>query len=113
MALALSFGMSAYAETPREELAHAYRLLKIANHDYAGHREAAMRELEAAGRDLGIELEGHDIEHERQMKSDEQVTEARRLLRESRDKLERRDREREAAHLDRAMRELDAALEVK
>jgi hypothetical protein len=111
--LALSFGVRAYAETPREELAHAYILLKLANADYAGHRAKAMKELETAGKDLGLSLEGRGSEHERQLKSDEQVAEARRLLREARDKLEARDRDRAAAHLEKAIAEIDAALKVR
>ena len=111
--LALSFGVRAYAETPREELAHAYILLKLANADYAGHRAKAMKELETAGKDLGLSLEGRGSEHERQLKSDEQVAEARRLLREARDKLEARDRDRAAAHLEKAIVEIDAALKVR
>lgn len=111
--LALSFGVRAYAETPREELAHAYILLKLANADYAGHRAKAMKELETAGKDLGLSLEGRGSKHERQLKSDEQVTEARRLLREARDKLEARDRDRAAAHLEKAIAEIDAALKAR
>lgn len=113
IALALSLGVSAYAETPREELAHAYALLKLANHDYDGHRVKAMKELEIAGESLGMKLEAHGSEHERKWKSDEQLAEAHRLLREARDKLEARDRDRAAAHVEKAIKETDAALRVK
>jgi hypothetical protein len=113
VALALAVGVSAYAETPREEVAHAHRLLKLANHDYAGHRVKAMKELEAAGKALHLELGGELIEHERQWKSDEQLVEARRLLREARNKLEKEDRDRVAARLDKAIEEIDTALKVK
>ena len=109
----MSLGARAYAETPREELAHAYALLKLANHDYDGHRVKAMKELEVAGKALELEFGGHGSEHERQWKSDEQLAEARRLLREARDKLEARDRERAAAHVEKAIKETDAALRVK
>jgi hypothetical protein len=112
-ALTLAFGLSAHAETPREELVHAYHLLKKADHDYAGHRVKAMGEVEIAGRALGLELGGEAPERERQWKSDEQLTEARRLLREAREKLERRDRDRVADHVDIAVKEIDAALKVK
>ena len=111
--LALSLGVSAYAETPREEIAHAYVLLKHAKADYDGHRGKAMKELEIVGESLGLKLEGHGSEHESQWKSDEQVAEARRLLREARDKLEARDRDRAAAHVEKAIKETDAALRVK
>lgn len=112
--LALSFGTrAAYAETPREELVHAYRLLKSADHDYDGHREAAMKEVRIAGEKLGLVLEGEGVERERQWKSDKRLMEARRLLREAREKLEVRDRDRVAESVDKAVKELDIALKVK
>ena len=111
---ALSFGLCAYAaETPREELVHAFRLLKRANHDYAGHRAKAMEHVEAAGRALGLELGGDLAEHERQWKSDAQLKEARRLLRHCRAKLEERDRTRVAARVNKAIEEINLALQVK
>ena len=112
-ALALSFGLSAYAETPREEMAHAYVLLKMAKHDYGGHKAAALRELEAAGGELGLDLHGRGTEHERQLQSDELVAESGRMLREARDKLEARDRERVASHVEKAVHEIDEALRAK
>ena len=113
IALALSFGVRAYAEPPRDEIVHAYILLKGADHDYAGHRAAAMEQLEAAGKDLGLRLEGEGSEHERQWKSDERLAEARRLVREARSKLEAHDRDLAADHLGKALKELNAALKVK
>jgi len=111
--LALSFGASAYAETSREQMVHAYRLLSHADGDYNGHRGAAMRHLETAGKELGLDLEGDYPERERQWKSDAKLVEARRLLREARNKLEARDRDRVAGHLQKAIDELDIALKEK
>jgi hypothetical protein len=111
--LALSFGLRAFAEPPREELAHAYVLLKLSNNNYAGHKAAALQELEAAGHELGLDLQGRGSEHERQLKSDQLLAESSRMLRDARDKLEARDREHTAAHLDRAIHELNEALRVK
>jgi hypothetical protein len=111
--LAVTIGATAYAETPREELAHAYRLLERADHDYEGHRVVAMREVEAAGKDLGIVLKGDLPDRERQWKSDEHMAEARRLLRHAREKLEERDRLRVAERVDKAIKELDVALKIK
>jgi hypothetical protein len=111
--LALSFGARAYAESPREEVAHAYVLLRMANGDYGGHRANALKEIKAAGKALGLDLKGRGSGHEQQLKSDEQVAEARRLLREARDKLEDRDRDRVTVNVDKAIKELDAALKVK
>jgi hypothetical protein len=112
-ALALTLGARAYAESPREELAHSYRLIKMSNHDYGGHRDAALKELQIAGDALGLDLKGKGDERESQMKSDEQMAEASRLLRAARDKLEAQDRERVARHVDRAVEEVDAALRVR
>lgn len=111
--LALTFGVRAYAEGPREEIVHAYRLLKGADHDYDGHREAAMKELRIAGDKLGLTLEGEGMKEERQWKSDRRLQEARRLLKEARNKLEDRDRERAAASIEHAIKEIDVALKVK
>jgi len=111
--LAVSFGISVYAESPRDEVAHAYVLLRLANGDYAGHRANALKELKAAGKALGLDLEGRGSGHERQLKSDEQVAEARRLLRDARDKLEDRDRDRVTVNVNKAIKELDAALKAK
>ena len=113
MLLALTFGISAYAETPREELTHAYRLMKGADHDYDGHREAAMKEVRAAGEKLGLVLEGEGVKEESQWKSDKRMLEARRLLKEARNKLEDRDREKAAKELDVAIKELNQALKTK
>ncbi len=113
IALFMSLGFSAFAETPREELVHSYHLLKKANHDYDGHRVKAMEAVQAAGKELGLELGGDLPDRERQWKSDDQLIEARRLLREARDKLEARDRDRVAAHVERAIKEINAALDVK
>ena len=111
--LALTFGISAYAETPREDLVHAYRLMKGADHDYDGHRVAAMKEVQAAGEKLGLALEGEGVKEEAQWKSDRRMAEARRLLKGARNKLEDRDREKAAKELDVAIKELNEALKTK
>ena len=113
VAVALTIGVRAYAEPPRDELAHAYRLLKSADHDYDGHREAAMKEVQVAGDKLGLTLEGEGVERERQWKSDRRLSEARKLLRDARDKLEERDRDRVAESVEKAIKEIDVALKVK
>ncbi len=113
IAFLFSFGLAAHAEPPRDELAHAYHLLKKADHDYDGHRVKAMEEVKAAASDLGIELGGELDDHEYQWHSDEQMKEARRLLRDAREKLEAHDRDRVADRVEKAIQEITAALEVK
>ena len=114
IALALSFGLCAHAfEGPREELAHAYYLLKTANSDYNGHRHHALAQVEAAGKELGIVLKGGVSEGERQWASDRQMAEARRLLADLQIRMEQHDRERIADRLEKAIREIDAALRTR
>lgn len=114
IALAMTFGFSVYAETPREELVHAYRLLQRAEHDYDGHKGKAMTEIQAASHELGMDVGGADLPgSEAQWKSDAQLKAARKLLREASNKMERADRDRIAGHLDTAITQLDQALKVK
>lgn len=113
IALVFSFALSAYAEPPRDELVHAYHLLKKADHDYDGHRVKAMEAVQAASHDLGLDVGGELPDKERQWKSDDQLIEARRLLRDARQKLEARDRDRVADHVDTAVKEINAALKTK
>lgn len=113
MVMALSFGAIAHAETPREEITHAYILLAHADADYAGHKGNAMHELSAAGKKLGLKLEGEALVGERQWKSDQKLVEARRLLKDAREKLESADRTSAADRVDTAIHELDIALKVK
>lgn len=114
IAVVLCFGLCAYAQgSPREELAHAYYLLKSANADYDGHRAKALHELGAAGQELGIKLEGGVPEGERQWHSDKQLQEARRLIGDVRDRMEEKDRNRIAHHLDISMHEIDIALKKR
>ena len=68
--------------------------------------------VQTAGKKLGLVLEGDDMEKEKQWKSDMKLAQARRLLREARDKLEAKDRDRVAEHVEKAIKELDAALKA-
>lgn len=113
--LALTFGLtSARAESPRDEVSHAYQLLQHSGQDYNGHKAKAMAEVEAAGRSMNLSFEGFQIPTpERQWKSDAQLKEASHLLRDASEKLEGRDRERAAEHLQRAIHELDEALNTR
>jgi hypothetical protein len=108
--VALSFATRVYAEPPRQELVHAYMLLKHANHNYEGHRAKAMEHIEAAGKSLNLRLEGDANDRERQWKSDQMLAEARHLLYHARGAFEAQDRDRAAAHVDKAITEIDRAI---
>ena len=111
--MTLLFGAQAYAQSARDEIVHAYVLLKAANHDYAGHRNAAIKALEEAGHGLGLEMKGKGSAKELQMQSDEQMAEASRILHGARDQLSAADREHAAKHVNRAIEEIDQALKKK
>jgi hypothetical protein len=61
-------------------LDQAYGLLRIADHDYKGHRVHAMHDIEAAARELGTSLSGGGKGKEAQGTSDEQLKQAQSLL---------------------------------
>jgi hypothetical protein len=52
LALIVGLAVNVYA-APAELLRHAYGELASADHDYKGHRLAAMKKLDAAGKLLG------------------------------------------------------------
>jgi hypothetical protein len=112
-AMLFAFGNHAYAASPRDDIVQAYILLKLSNSNYAGHRAAAIKELETVGHELGLDLKGKGTEHQHQMQSDAQMAEAGRILREARYKLDAHDREHAADHVDRALHEIDEALRAR
>jgi hypothetical protein len=114
VAVVLSFGARAYAENARDEVVHAYHLLKTADRDYDGHRAEAVKDVETAGNRLGLSLDKFEFPRvESQWKSDQKLSEARRLLKDAGDKLEERDRDRAAESVNRAVHEIDRALETR
>jgi hypothetical protein len=107
---ALLFGGQAYAAGPREDIVRAYFLVKASNNNYSGHRDAALKELEVVGHELGLDLRSRGQNYQPQVQSDSQMAEAFQILRVARDRLDRHDREHEAGHLERALQEIDLAL---
>jgi hypothetical protein len=61
-------------------LVQAYTALEQADHDYKGHRVAAMKQIEAAGRLEGVNVRGDGKGHEKQGISDNQLRNAQGLL---------------------------------
>jgi hypothetical protein len=103
-------GNQAQAASPREEIVRAYFLIKMSNNNYSGHRDAALRELEVVGRELGLDMRSGGQNRQPQGQSDSQMAEAFEILRVAQAKLDRRDREHEAGHLEKALQEVDLAL---
>ena len=106
-------GNQAYAASPREDIVRAYFLIKMSNNNYSGHRDAALKELEVVGRELGLDMRSGGQNRQPQGQSDSQMSEAFDILRVAQEKLDRRDREHEAGHLEKALHEVDLALRKK
>jgi hypothetical protein len=68
---------------PVDLLRQAYVTLGQADHDYKGHRRAAMRQVEAAARFLGASLGSEARNREPQGVSDDQLRAAQGLLQEA------------------------------
>lgn len=94
---------------PGDLLIKAYGNLEMADHDYDGHRADAMKEVEAAGKELGIKVRGDGKGHEKQGVSDEQLRAARGLLEQAKGELHGKP----LNHVDKAIRQINIALKIK
>ena len=88
----------------------AYRILASGDHDYHGHRMAAMHEIHKAADMLGMDLTGDDKDHEKQFLSDDRLREARGLLKNVLGAAEVKGQGRISHHIEQAIREIDLAL---
>jgi len=90
-------------------LIQAYATLEMADHDYKGHRVAAMKQIEAAGKLVSVNIHGDGKVHEKQGVSDEQLRAAQGLLEQARAGLGGK----ALAHVNRAINQLSIALKIK
>lgn len=90
----------------------AYHILATGDHDYHGHRVAAMEQVHKAADLLGLDLTGDDKDKEKQVLSDDKLREARDLLKQVRGASEVKDQKKITDHLDKAIKEIDIALRV-
>jgi len=108
--LALILGLAANVKAaPADLLRQAYGELASADHDYKGHRAAAMKRLEAAGKALGVNLHGEGRQHEKQGISDAHLRNAQGLLSQAASGLSGK----ALKHVQAAERDLSVALSVK
>ena len=91
------------------QLSQAYAALSGANHDYQGHRVRAMRHIEAAAKELGVNLQGDGQGQEQQAVSDQQLRTAQSLLQQAAPALQGNAR----MHVDKAIDQLSIALSIK
>jgi hypothetical protein len=113
LAAAMLLGNQAFAAGPRDDIVRAYFLIKMSNNNYSGHRDAALKELEIVGRELGLDMRSGGQNKQPQGQSDSQMAEAFQILRVAQEKLDARDREHQAGHLEKALHEVDLALKKK
>jgi len=90
-------------------LPEAYNLLKLADHDYKGHRARAMHQIEMAARLIGEHLAGDGHAREPQPTSDANLRRAQSLLSEAVSKMAGTP----AVHIQKATQELSVALAVR
>ena len=109
LALAFSLKLVAGPAPSADLLQQAYTTLEQADHDYKGHRIAAMKQIEAAGKLLGLNLRGDGKGHEKQGVSDQQLRSAQALLEQARAGLAGKS----LKHVDRAIKQLNIALSIK
>jgi hypothetical protein len=107
----LLFGMNLLAgpAASGDLLRQAYRTLEQADHDYKGHRVAAMKHIEAAGKALGVNVRGDGRGHEKQGVSDAQLAAAQGLLEQARAGLTGKP----LRQVNKAINELSTALKIK
>ncbi len=94
---------------PGPLLAQAYGSLAAADHDYKGHRAAAMKQIEEAGKLLGVNVRGDGKNHEPQRESDAHLRNAESLLQEARGDLSGKP----LKHVEAALKDLSVALSIK
>jgi hypothetical protein len=107
----LSFGprLIARPAASADLLAQAYTTLERADHDYQGHRVAAMKQVAAAAKLLGVSIRGDGKGHEKQGLSDDQLRRAQGLLQEARSRLNGK----VLKHVNKAIQQISIALTKK
>lgn len=90
-------------------LIQAYTALDQADHDYKGHRVDAMKQVEAAGKLVGVRVRGDGPGHEKQGISDEQLRTAQNLLEQAKVSL----RGKALKHVERAINQISIALRIR
>jgi hypothetical protein len=91
----------------------AYRILASGDHDYHGHRAAAMSQIHKAADLLGVDLTGDDKDREKQVLSDDRLREARGLLQNVLGAAEVKSQKHISHHIEDAIKEIDIALRTR
>jgi hypothetical protein len=102
-----------FSNSAEADMLHrAYRILAWGDHDYHGHRAAAMKQVKQAADLLGLDLTGDDKHREMQVLSDDQLRNARDLLIHVRDSSYVKGQDRISRHVQSAIDQINKALET-
>jgi hypothetical protein len=101
------------AQSEAALLSQAYNILVVANHDYKGHRVRAMKQIEAAAKLLGANLQGNGPGREQQPVSDAQLRQAQALLQQLSTGLAPTRPKAVHAHIEAAINQINIALSIK
>ncbi len=107
--LGFSLHILAGPALPGDLLTQAYTVLGRANHDYKGHRVAAMRQIRAAGKSMGINVWADSKSHEPQGVSDDQLRIAQLMLQQARGGLTGKP----LKHVNQAIKQISIALQIR
>jgi len=91
------------------QLREAYAVLATADHDYKGHRKAAMKQIEDAAKRFGVELRGDGRGREAQQTSDAALRSALGLLTQITGAVKGQG----LTHIEAAIKQLNTALAIK
>jgi hypothetical protein len=91
----------------------AYHILATGDHDYKGHRVAAMHRIEAAAKLLGLDLSGDLKDKEPQVLSDDKLREVKGLLQNVLGASAVKGQKRIERHINGAIDEINLALSVR
>lgn len=116
--LAFLFGCASNSNSPNAaeiDLLHrSYAYLLVANHNYRGHRDTAMKEIAAACTLLGSDVKGDDGRgREGRTVSDTQLRQAQDMLEQARGMAAAKNQTEVADHINNAITQLGIALTVR
>jgi hypothetical protein len=107
------FQTVAFSDTAEAGMLHrAYRILAYGDHDYKGHRAAAMKQVKKAAELLGVDLSGDDRNRQPQVLSDDDLRDARNLLTNVLGASEVKSQDRIVRHINAAIKQIDIALSI-
>jgi hypothetical protein len=107
------FETVAFSDSAEAGMLHrAYRILAYGDHDYKGHRIAAMKQVKAAAGLLGLDLSGDDKDREKQVLSDDDLRSARGLLTNVLNSSYVKGQDRIAKHINNAIDQINKALSI-